>query len=100
MKKANLCSVLAMMLLVLIIGIVGAHELGNIDFFGCAAAVVCLAIAACVLQYIAEIMAEEQMSAKKEPPVLPTQDGSKEKNINNNTIIAQKIHKSNTKNAL
>ena len=99
MKNAKtLCSLLAMVMFVLIIGIVGSHELGNIDFFSCAAAIVCLGVVALVLQYVAETMTEEQKSAKKEPPVLGTQNGSKAKKITNNTIIAQKLHEINTKN--
>lgn len=99
MKKANLCSLLAMVLFVLIIGIVGAHELGNIDFFSCAAAIVCLSVVALVLQYVAQTMTEGQKSAKKEPPVLGTQNGSSMKKTNN-TIIARKLHEINTKNTL
>lgn len=98
MKNAKtLCSLLAMVLFVIIIGIVGAHELGNIDFFSCAAAIVCLGVVALVLQYAAETMTEGQKSAKKEPPVLGTQSGSSMKKTNN-TIIARKLHEINTKN--
>lgn len=95
-KIKAVCTALVIICVFLALGVCGACENGNLENGACFAAVSVLLVTALVLQKVAEVLTAPK-TAKKEPPVLPTQSGPEMKKTNN-TIIARKVHEINTKN--